>query len=81
MKRLIILSMSSVYWVLWTAAIPWFLLALNRKAMRIPALRRVFDPQPSRAFLKSQFKRQTPDQEFGPELAEPDLSAIKGRQS
>ena len=72
-KRVTIIAISSVYWVLWALAFPWFLLALNRKVTRVPAIRRFFIPQPSRALLKALMVcRGSPDEGA---LAEPDYAA------
>lgn len=62
-QRLIIIAISSVYWVLWTLALPWFVFALNRKVTRVPAIRKFFIPQPSRLVLQSLMKKRgSPDE-------------------
>ncbi len=52
-KRLIIIGISAFFQLLWILAIPWFVLALNRKITRAPAIRRTMIPQPSRLILRA----------------------------
>lgn len=52
-KRLTIIAISAFFQILWVLAIPWFVLALNRRVTRQPALRKFFIPQPSRMILRA----------------------------
>jgi len=62
-KPLLIFWISARFWILWILAIPWFVLGLNRRVTRQPAIRKFFVPQPSRLILQSfMARRRSPDQ-------------------
>jgi hypothetical protein len=68
-KFLMKFGIAVVFYALWILAIPWFLVALNRRFSTSPKVRRFMVPQPSRLILQH-WMRQKPTP-YGDEFAGP----------